>query len=49
MAVDERARHELHGPLTEVLGRKEATALMSLLPPVGWPDVAAKHDLDSLI
>jgi hypothetical protein len=34
MAVDERARHELP---TEVLGREEATALMTLLPPDGWP------------
>jgi hypothetical protein len=36
MAVDERARHELHGRLAEVLAREEATTLMSLLPPVGW-------------
>jgi len=48
MAVDERARHELHGRLDDVLGRDEATTLMSLLPPVGWADVATKHDLDSL-
>ena len=48
MVVDERARHELHGRLAEVLGAEEATTLMSLLPPVGWVDVATKHDLDSL-
>jgi hypothetical protein len=48
MAVDERARHELHGRLDDVLGREEATTLMSLLPPVGWADVATKHDVDSL-
>ena len=48
MAVDERARHELHGRLDDVLGREEATTLMSLLRPVGWADVATKHDLDSL-
>ena len=48
MAVDERARHELHGRLDDVLGREEATTLMSLLPPVGWADVATKHDLDSI-
>ena len=35
MAVDERARHELHGRLDDVLGLEEATTLMSLLPPVG--------------
>ena len=48
MAVDERARHELHGRRDDVLGREEATTLMSLLPPVGWADVATKRDLDSL-
>ena len=48
MAVDERARHELHGRLDDVLGREEATTLMSLPPPVGWADVTTKHDLDSL-
>ena len=48
MAVDERARHTLHGRLDDVLGREEATTLMSLLPPVGWADVATKHDLDVL-
>ena len=48
MAVDERARHELHGRLDDVLGREEATTLMSLPPPVGWADIATKHDLDSL-
>lgn len=45
MAVDERARHELHRKLEEVLGPNEAATLMSHLPPVGWADVATKHDL----
>jgi hypothetical protein len=44
MAVDERARHELHRKLEEVLGSEEAATLMSHLPPVGWADVATKHD-----
>jgi hypothetical protein len=48
IVVDERARHELHRRLDEVLGCEEATTLMSLLPSVGWTDVATKHDLDSL-
>ena len=48
MAIDERARHELHRKLEEVLGPEEAATLMSHLPPVGWADVATKHDLAQL-
>jgi hypothetical protein len=48
MAIDERARHELHRRLEEVLGPDEAATLMSHLPPVGWADVATKHDLNEL-
>jgi hypothetical protein len=48
MAIDERARHELHRRLEEVLGPDEAATLMSHLPPVGWADVATKHDLAQL-
>jgi hypothetical protein len=46
MTIDERTRHQLHGKLEEVLGPDEAATLMSYLPPVGWADVATKHDLD---
>jgi hypothetical protein len=46
MSTDERARHELHGRLADVLGDDEAATLMGYLPPVGWADVATKHDLD---
>jgi uncharacterized protein YPO0396 len=48
MAVDERAQHELHRRLEEVLGADEAATLMAHLPPVGWADVATKHDLAQL-
>jgi hypothetical protein len=48
MAVDERARHELHRKLEQVLGADEAATLMAHLPPVGWADVATKHDLAQL-
>lgn len=45
MAVDERARHELHTRLDEVLGIDVTTTLMQHLPPAGWGDVATKQDL----
>ncbi len=48
MSVDERARHELHARLDELLGPEPAGTLMSYLPPVGWADVATKRDLDAL-
>lgn len=48
MVVDERARHELHTRLAQVLGTDEVTTLMSYLPPVGWAEVATRRDLDIL-
>ena len=48
MALDERARHELFLRLQQVLGAEQADTLMELLPPVGWADVAIKHDLAAL-
>ena len=48
MAVDERSRHELYVRLESMLGRAEADTLMSLLPPVGWADVATRQDLAQL-
>lgn len=48
MALDERARHELHRKLEELLGADQASTLMEMLPPVGWADVATKRDLDAL-
>ncbi len=47
MMVDERARHELFGRLEDVLGAERAVTLMEHLPPVGWADVATKHDLSA--
>jgi hypothetical protein len=46
MAIDERARHKLFLKLEEVLGPDEAAVMMEHLPPVGWADVATKHDVD---
>ena len=48
MAFDEAARHELHTRLEELLGQQPTSTLMSLLPPVGWADVATKDDLRML-
>ena len=48
MVVDERSRHELYRRLEDVLGPEAATTLIEHLPPVGWADVATKHDLAGL-
>jgi hypothetical protein len=48
MALDERARHELFLGLEQVLGPASAETLMETMPPVGWADVATKHDLAAL-
>jgi hypothetical protein len=48
VAVDERARHELHTRLEEAIGPEAAETLMELVPPVGWADVATKRDVDSV-
>lgn len=45
MVVDDRSRHELYSRLEEVLGPDAATTLIEHLPPVGWADVATRHDL----
>jgi hypothetical protein len=49
MAVTEKHRHELFNEVERVLGERHAETLMELLPPVGWADVATKHDLDTAI
>ncbi len=46
--LDERARHELYERLQLAVGEDATETLMSLLPPVGWADVATKQDLDSV-
>ncbi len=45
MAVDEAARHQRYSDLESALGPEPTSTLMSLLPPVGWADVATKQDL----
>jgi hypothetical protein len=48
VAVDERSRHELYLGMEELIGAERAETLMSMLPPVGWADVATKQDLREL-
>jgi hypothetical protein len=48
MAISEQERHDVHKWFEEAMGPDRAANLMSLLPPVGWADVATKRDLDSL-
>jgi hypothetical protein len=48
MTVDERSRLQLAEALKRVLGDDEGITMMELLPPVGWADVATKHDLLAL-
>ena len=46
--IDERTRHEMYLGLEEKLGTLVADAVMQTLPPIGWADVATKHDLAGL-
>lgn len=46
--MDEAARHQLYTQLEQTLGPDATSTMMSLLPPVGWADVATKADLRTL-
>src|ERR1700741_3831558 len=48
MALSERDRHDLYDAARREWGQAAADALMELLPPVGWADVATKQDLEAL-
>ena len=48
MALTEAMRHRLFEHFEQLMGPDEAEAMMELLPPVGWADVATKRDLDAL-
>ena len=48
MAISEQHRYHLHQKLEQVLGAEEATTLMEHLPPVGWSEMATKHDIGDL-
>jgi hypothetical protein len=46
MAVDERRRHEMYLAFEQLVGGEVAATMMEHLPPVGWADVATKHDVE---
>ncbi len=48
MAVSESDRHELYQQLERKIGKGPTETMMALLPPVGWADVATRHDLEQL-
>jgi hypothetical protein len=48
MSVSESERHQLFTWFEEHMGQERAATMMNLVPPVGWADVATKHDLDEL-
>ena len=41
-------RHKVYEAIRASHGDEVANGLMEMLPPVGWADVATKHDLDVL-
>ena len=48
MAVTEPSRHHMVEVLVERLGEEAAMTLVEHLPPVGWADVATRHDVEAL-
>ena len=44
--VNEARARELADALKHALGDEAGLTLMEMLPPVGWTDVATKHDLE---
>ena len=46
--IDEAARNELYNRLEAAIGANPTSTLMTLLPPVGWADVATRDDLRHL-
>ena len=45
MAITEEVRHRVYEAIRASHGDEVANGLMEMLPPVGWADVATKHDL----
>jgi hypothetical protein len=45
MSITEAQRHDLYETIKDQWGEARAEAMMTLLPPVGWADVATKQDV----
>lgn len=48
MSVTEHERNQLYRWFEEHMGPERTATMMSLLPPVGWGDVATKRDIERL-
>ena len=48
MPVTEYERHQVFKWFEEHMGSERAATMMNLVPPVGWADIATKHDLAEL-
>ena len=48
MAITQAQRASLHANLVDLMGQRDAEALIELLPPGGWDNVATKDDLKTL-
>jgi len=48
VTITDKQRNDLYRACEETMGEGPAETLLSLLPPVGWADVATKTDLDHL-
>jgi hypothetical protein len=46
--ITEYERHQLFTWFEEHMGSDRAATMMGLLPPVGWAEIATKHDLAEL-
>ena len=47
MSITDSQRRRLHADLERLLGPDSAAAMMELLPPVGWGDVARQPYVDA--
>jgi hypothetical protein len=48
MAIDESRRLMLHDALRTAVGADAALAMMEMLPPTGWGDVATRQQLEAV-